>query len=353
MNVWLISFLGLAVFLALLVAWGVRVVKSKFRRLYYFSLASSLNQGHHRVRLQRVESLVWAKPERSSRRVAEFQSSGFEPVAGYDLPDNSGSRMFALYHPVQYLVGVVNESTTLGTWSDVILFPADGSQPALATSLLKRFYLHLLPGNPQIHKPDAPVTDLIAAVLATGSRPRALVPDAPGSKPLAELFAAAYEQAFADAVDERLLAKFEDFEIRRLLKDRTSRCGGELSDRDLAGVKSVLPLAQGNNLRLACKAQFLRETDLPAVEWQKAAPRLLVVHDRTPVLELSRKLLGGIYLTKEMKKGLRKARNTGHPRADFAAHNEKLPAWQRYKKIGEVQRPVPADIYRAPIEREQ
>lgn len=54
--------------------------------------------------------------------------------------------------------------------------------------------------------------------------------------------------------------------------------------------------------------------------------------------------------------GLRKrvkalARRPDTPRSAFAQFNASLPPWERYSKLGEVQRPVPADIYAAPMER--
>jgi hypothetical protein len=101
---------------------------------------------------------------------------------------------------------------------------------------------------------------------------------------------------------------------------------------------------------LACGAQFLIETTLPAAEWQQATERLAVLHDRTPVRRLAGKWIYGVFLTAEMNRRLRQAKSTGAPRADFARLNHELPAWVRYKKIGEVSRPVIADIYRAPVE---
>jgi len=243
------------------------------------------------------------------------------------------------------MVGVVNETVDLGTWSDVYLFPADGSQPVLASSMLKSAHLYFLAGDPKIHKPDATVAELVQAVQSAAGTNLA------AGRVAAADFAARFEEAFAQATDRRLLNSLADHEIRRLLNERGRICGGEISEKEFAGIKEFLPLAIDNELRLACAGQFLRETTLPATEWQQATDRLLVVHDRTPARRLAGKLIFGVFLTDEMKRRLRKVRPTASPRADFAGFNEKLPAWVRYKKLGEVSRPVEADIYRAPIER--
>lgn len=49
-------------------------------------------------------------------------------------------------------------------------------------------------------------------------------------------------------------------------------------------VQRSLPDVLGNEFRLVCGWQFMKETSLRASEWQQACGRLLVVHDRTPLL---------------------------------------------------------------------
>jgi hypothetical protein len=106
-----------------------------------------------------------------------------------------------------------------------------------------------------------------------------------------------------------------------------------------------------NELRLVCAAQFLRETALPASQWEQARGRILVVHERTRLRELTRRRIYGAYLTEAIKPRLRRHDGSRPPRQSFAEFNAELPAWERYKRLGEVTRPVPADIYRAPIPR--
>jgi len=86
---------------------------------------------------------------------------------------------------------------------------------------------------------------------------------------------------------------------------------------------------------------------------------LLVVHDRTPLHEMGRTLVDRtlyevpeFYLPEIRKRLDASAKMPGTPRAKFAVLNAGLPAWERYKKLGEVSRPVPADIYYAPQQRQ-
>src|SRR6185295_8006181 len=125
----------------------------KVKRLYHYHLAAGINRFPGRLRLRKLEPFSWAKGGRAAHRVTEFEVAGFVGLAGFEVDELPGARMFALRHPVSGLIGVVNESGEPGTWSDVILFPEDGSQPALASSILKRSHFQFLPGDPKIHKP--------------------------------------------------------------------------------------------------------------------------------------------------------------------------------------------------------
>jgi hypothetical protein len=335
------------VFVAGCVVALVLLYKFKIKRNYLYHLAASLNRFPGRLRLKKQESVVWQKVGRAQARIAEFQAAGFEALGGFSIDELPNARLFVLRHPETGMIGVVNETVELGTWSDVLWPPADGTQPALATGISKPTRLRFLPGAPKIHKPDATVLELVKAIQsAVGTNWQAC-------SLTADEFAGYFERAFADATDTRLLNSLDDHEIRRFLKANGQVCGGDISEKEFAGIKTLLPLAVENELRLTCGSQFLRETTLSAAEWQRATQRLVVIHERTPIRRLAGKLIYGVFLTAEMKRRLRKAKSTGDSRADFARFNEQLPAWVRYKKLGEVNRPVMADIYRAPIEREK
>ena len=318
--------------------------RTRVNRWYLYGLAASVNKFPSRIRLIPQPSFQWKKPDRAAQRVVEFHQAGFEDLGGFLVEELSCSRAFVLQHPGNGLFGMVVESQELGTWSDVMCFTQNQSQPVLASSLLKRGNFRLLPGDTKIDKPEAGVAELSDAVLtAAAGQPRITVTGAVD-------FVEHYEHAFADAVDARLLEPLEEYELRRLVTERGQPCCGEITEKEFAQVKKLLPLAIENELRLACGAQFLRETRMSAAEWQHATQRLLIVHDRTSLPRLAGPLIYGVFLTKLIRRRLKGARRTQLPRETFAGLNARLPTWQRYKKLGEVHRPVPADVYRAPIE---
>lgn len=341
--------IGLLV-LAMLAAglWAFWHFRRRLNHWRYYGVAASINRFPGRVFLRPLEDFRWLKGDRAVQRVKAFQEAGFEDLAGFAVDELPGARLFVLRQSRTGMVGVVHEQDELGTWSDVMLFKPGEAQPIVASSLLKRAHFHLLPGDPKLFEPGGSVAQLCEAVTKAAGR------GAVGEALTAESFQTRFEQAFAVSVDARLLQPLEDYELRRLVRDR----GGddeatEMEETEIDSIKQVLPKAINNELRLVCVAQFLRETTLAAADWQRARDRIAVIHDRTPLHELVGRTIYGVFWTKRLRQRLRRLRRQGGaPREIFAELNATLPPWDRYKKIGEVTRPVPADIYRAPLESE-
>lgn len=335
----------LGVLLLAAVGWVIWFYKRRISQSYLYSVAASINNFPGRVTLKRLEPFRWSKSDRGAQRVQAFQAAGFQDIAGFTLDELPCARVFVLWHPEKQLLGMVHENGDLGTWSDVALFRQGQIQPVLASSVLKHAHFYLLPGDPKIHKADTDVAELVAAVeQARDAREAAEVVTA-------ESFPARFEAAFSEAADARLLNPLEDYEVRKMVLERGNVCQESFDEKEFERVKRLLPKAIENELRLVCSAQFLREAVVPASEWLQTRGRMLVVHDRTPLRALAGQLVYGAFQTKHMRELLKELRlATGSPREMFEKINSRLPAFQRYKKLGQVTRPVPADIYRAPME---
>lgn len=344
----LIAFLlgAIGLVIAFLV-WVFFYVRRKMRRSFARMEALAIFRAPGRINLKRLEPFKWIKAERAEQRVAAFRALGFADVCGFTLGGSPTSRLFLLQHPGTGQIGIVQEREPAGTWSDAAFFDGDTSHPIYASSVLNKAHFFLFPGDPKIHLPAASEAELVAAVgkaMNRGAQPVRLTGDNA---------TALIEEAYAVAVDARLLQPLEDFEIRRLLKEKRSECAGEMSDEEFQRIKEQLPHAIANELRLVCRDQFLREGTISAREWQQAKAQLLVVHDRTPLHELGSRLDEVVFCLPQLKKQLDAfAKKPGTPRAKFAELNAALPPWDRYKKLGEVSRPVPADIYCAPIQHQ-
>lgn len=320
--------------------------RAKIKRLCALGWAASILPAPARLQLVTVPDAHSRKEQRVTQRQAALRELGFQELGALDVANVPGLRLFILHHPANGLAAMIEERDCTGTWTDVLRFEEGGSDLFLASNAHRRFHFHFLPGERKTHLADAPERDLVHAALASGPTPAA-------PSPLTlEDFSRLLERAYARHMDALLIDGLDDAQIRRLLRD--AHCGDEpfeeLSDRDFAQMKNSLKEAVDNLLRAACAAEFVRTESLPASEWHRSRDRLLVIHDRTPLLSLASRLASEAFLTDALKENLSKtSRKNNEPREAFARLNNALPLAQRYHKLGHVTAPVAADIYRAPL----
>jgi hypothetical protein len=220
-------------------------------------------------------------------------------------------------------------------------FSAAGESPVLASNVLKHVYFRCLPGDPTFHHGGAAETELVRVVESSRAH------SAPAQTVNASTFPRLCERAYASAADQRFQERPTENEIRRLAKDVLAEC--DLSDTDIATMHRLVPEWMANDWRKSCLREFIQSGALSAREWEQARNLLLVIHDHTPLKALVARTCDNVFLTLEMRKRLKKTSPRSSSRETFERLNSVLPASKRYKKIGVVEKPVPADIYRAPL----
>jgi hypothetical protein len=335
--------LAVAMVIALVAGGAVWLWRRKIKRLYGWSLAASILPAPARLQVATAGSNRSRKEGRVAQRQAALREMGFTDLGALDVTNVPGLRLFVLHHPPTGMVSMVEERDCTGTWSDVMRFDAAG-EVIMASNAHRHFHFHFLPGERRMHRPDAPERELVEAVLGA-ERP----PSNPPPLTL-EQFIPLLERAYARRMDSLLLNGFEDADIRRLLRDAGNVPEEELSSDELAEIKRSLQDLADDGLRAACASEFARSNLLPAAEWHRSRERLLVIHDRTPLPLLKRRFVREAFLTDALRRSLpRTSGGKRPPREAFAKLNAGLPAAQRYKRLGKVDGPVAADIYRAPL----
>src|SRR4051794_38404487 len=221
-----------------LLLWVGFWLRARWRRKVAYYRAAAIHKFPQRLRLKQLEPFAWRKLSRGPQRADAFKALGFEELGGFSVDELPRARLFVLQHPDSGLLGIVNEHEQLGTWSDVLRFVPGETQPILASSILRNCHFFLLPGSPKIHKHRATEQELAE-----------LTKTAPGShaatlKVTAGEFARRYEEAFAEAVDRRLLEPLPDGEFRRLLREQCQPCCDEqLTDAEFERIKRAYPCA--------------------------------------------------------------------------------------------------------------
>src|SRR5689334_2663634 len=145
----------LALLLGGAVLWVIWQWKTRLKRWVHYGLAASINRFPGRIRLRPLGEFRWLKGDRAAQRVRVWHDLGFEDLGGFAIDELPDARLFALRHPTTHVLAIVHEQDELGTWSDALVFKPGEAQPILASSILKRAHLFLLPGDPKLHRPTA------------------------------------------------------------------------------------------------------------------------------------------------------------------------------------------------------
>jgi hypothetical protein len=150
-------------------------------------------------------------------------------------------------------------------------------------------------------------------------------------------------------------------EIRAMNRAR----GIEPEDRTIAAVRAKLLRRALHELDLSLRERFLERSGLSDEERERLEARLVIVHDGLPLGWLAEVFLPQIDdafhaeaaaeasgLHDEWLDGRAKESSPAWQelpsRQAFAAFNGGLGECDRYVKLGELDRPVPADVYAAP-----
>ena len=306
-------------------------------------------------------SLIWLPPrlhlavdsdppeqggiDRTAKRAEGFASLGFELLGKYFPTNYPSLKMVVFSNPSNGCCAIVYYAQGIGTWSEAVVRTQSGEWIS-ATNVTKRLHFIHLPGDRKFHEPNKSEAELVNIVLKATSRE----PVVAFSQ---ETFSGEYERVYSRAANQRLLESIEDYELRQLLRESSgTTCGDEpheMSDSDFKQFKEAFFKVLTMQLSSACVLDFMRQNTVSASEWQRSRERLLVVHDRVELSEVTRAKTCEAYVTPKLKPLLKSAKRAA-PRETFAKINASLSARDRYVKLGSVSFPVAADIYRAPLD---
>lgn len=279
-----------------------------------------------------------------SRAMVEL---GFESIGFYAADELYGLWFEAFVHPVEQLYGVVYDHSVAGVFADLVVRYVDG-ESLTVTSAPAGEELETPPGHAKRYCAGESPAGLYRRLVAElGDRDR---------KPaLATRFTDDFEQAWAEEMDWRNLRGFStDDEILRTL----AKSGDQPSAAALADLREQYDRSSANGLSEAAEESWLAATTLTGHEWRRIGDRLIVVHDRLTHEMVGELLADWTELDGEdedddpepllrQRLGARYDAATA-ARLLFEQANQTLPERERFEKLGEVDQPLPADIYLAP-----
>ena len=275
---------------------------------------------------------------------ATLERAGYREIGGFLIREIREIKLAAFQHPGTHALAVLYQHDSLGVYADLVL-PLPGGFGLTVSSAPAGGEMDTMPGQIKHFLPGKTVAELLVRFDAE-SRGREVrrVP--------AEGFAAEVEQTYAREMDWRnARGGPTEAEIRRI----ASGMGQEVSDEDLSMVRDHHAQIAAAQIDEACREQFLSETSMSPMQWEKIREDVIVVHARLSPREAGEMFLCSLpegaydddgYEAYEAEVE-RLAAAATDPRALFASLNGRLTGF-RYERIGQVSEPVGADLYRTP-----
>ncbi len=290
-----------------------------------------------RLHLRRQEQVEWKDAAAVSALVEALRGEGFQD-AGLYIPDEMDYlRIHALAHPAHYAYGVVYEHDKAGVWIDLWSKYENGDGITYTTAPQGQ-EIESPPGQSKVYEIGGDPVVLFRRLLA--ERPAGVLLPTP-----AEGFVEIFQRAYAESTDWRnARGGPSEEEIRRI----AIASGQEVTDEMVAEVRAQNLEQAIAGLQEALRERFLETTTLSAREWEEIEDRLTFVFDLMTPTHIAGHFTEEVEWTDEGEP-IFPGSVTGRPaRTMFERLNERLPEERRYRKIGELNKPVDADVYVAP-----
>ncbi|HYG78106.1 MAG TPA: hypothetical protein VEK08_24085 [Planctomycetota bacterium] len=335
--------LGIAfvLFIAAIVL-GLVMLKMFFKKLADSLGSMSASMTPRRIKLSQIDQTQWEDKAAVEKFARELTSLGFNKISDFEIDPMPMVKMSAFTHAAQAVYGVIYEVKPVGVWIDLVSRVREGDK------LHRISYTNS--SNPQIGLMDMP-PDCISVKrsdlgtcdlfnLLISQRPKGEVEATP-----AEKFTECFESAWAYERDWRNArgGPTKD-EVRRVARLN----GGEVTEEAIEMTHEQQTLEALEQLDETLREKFLEGKRL------HSDAELVIIHDKLRVKDMQSKIEPYSHSDKGEEEEVAGDEPEptvfpdGTPRQAFSAFNEKLPAEKKYKLLGTVDHPLPADVYEPP-----
>jgi len=292
------------------------------------------SQSPARIHLVRRDTPEFAHPRDAEESIEQAEKAGFSRIGSFVIPEMPGICLAAFVNRDNNLYAIIYDHPRVGVFSDIVAYYAEEGS-LTASSMPLGGSLDQRPGHVKVFLKGGSITELMNLLEKNldGRELRRLT---------LESFKEDFEQAYADEMDWRASrgGPTED-EVRR-------SAGGKYDDGVIEATKETLSAQAAEQLTIACQEHFLKESAMSALEWEKIRDRAVIIHDRLThvsalaFLDDTREDDSDLPLLTDDEKASMTVRNA------FGRANNRLAEEKRLEKIGEVEKPVGADIYVLP-----
>lgn len=320
----------LAVLVLLLLILGV--ARSRLRRLAQ-TVEPLMVSPPARLRLRPVIDAPWTDVGQFEELYLTIIREGFEESGAFEAGEVEGFFLHGFVKPEDAVVATAYQHPVYGNWLELATYYKDGTSFTF-TTLGIGAEQDQRPGHGRMHFPDVEPRELLRRFLAQRPRHR-----------MRRVSALEYEEvveaAYADEMDWRNSRGGTTTEEIRALAEAM---GQEVSEDVVEAAREKHERDALLGLDQAITERFIHTTRMSVAEWEAVRDSLVCVHDRLTLEQASG--LFYEYLGEEFEPG--EPAEAASARQLFALLNEELPPEDRFRKLGTVDRPLPADVYAAP-----
>jgi hypothetical protein len=303
--------------------------------------ASGLNTPS-RVTLIEAKDPAWAQHAALQSTLSELRAMGFQPAGTYDVLEIAPLHVVGMVHPEDYLYAAVYMLSENRIWTDLCSEQVDGKSLTVS-NVSTGGTLDCIPERRQLSDPAWGIPELYDCIKAERGK-------GPFKDVEAADFKAAFEHAYATEMDWRNsrggVPTWDEF--LRIAK----RTHAALTDDKLQTAYHEMVYQKGV-LRLSdeCVATFCTETTLTVPEWEAVRDTCFALHEHIPNSHLADFIADHLcdldddriaQLKQMIDPALTAIEN-------FDRFNALLPEHLQAIKLGDVDTPVQAEIFAAPL----
>jgi hypothetical protein len=291
------------------------------------------------IHLDGPKAVDWKKPADVDALAGPLASLGYHDAGQFAVEEIDGLALWAFVNPSESAYAIVYEHPAGLVWMDFVTRYQDGTKLTVTNSDQGE-PLDKPPGDEKVYVAGATTVEL-------HRRHRTERSDQPKEPVSAAAFREVFERAYADEMAWRnSRGGPTEQEIRAI----AARSGMTVSDEEVEATREAMAWQAIAGLDEALRDRFTESANLPPREWERVRDRLVFVHDRlTPEMLADR--LGEWLADDEDEEGPEVSEDDFPDdlpaREAFLRYNASLPTSRRFVKIGELDEPIAADVYRA------
>ena len=311
-----------------------------------------------RIHLDAKEGTEWNQADKVDQATTHFEGVGYRRIGDYDVREMEEVRIRAFSHDATGFFAVLYDHNAAGVFADVFRDFSDGTSVTISTA----------PETGMDRPTHAPLFRIEQDICEEGGAQilhdrlahEAIGREAYATRP--EEFAHMFSEFYAQEMDWRIARGG----VTRQEIERVAEVSGqpEPSDAQVEMIQGLWNCAICSFLDEEVQRIWLAESNLGAVEWESMRERITVVHEHLKGEDLADDLAWSIVYAQtngdddfeseaahnEASGRLRPLFESRSVRDGFEQAMNELPEKSRYRRVGSVEEPWPADIWVAPEE---